>query len=236
MGISVRSGFVELFWLKKAVSNNGETNERTIAHDSHKTTQEGKAQMTTTTITEKITNFFALLGFCDPVQKPWKPAEVRGPEMMATGVTFRVPMDAEAEDLIAKAEEVFQQAGRPFSIILPSLLPIVRRDLEKIRGQRLREFSYDFNRNWTTAETRELQIRSRVYGNAAAFLISVTMTKPRGELVTIPNTDEGISRFETWAAPHYMQLEGWDRPGFFVSSSPYDGWNSTAKPMAYQEA
>lgn len=126
-----------------------------------------------------------------------------------------IPFDATPQGIVEATYADFEQAGIPITFFHPSMMEIICRDLEFVRGKELLAFEYSFDRWWMTEEGRNSQQSYGSDGNAAAHLVWATETKKMGRSVSIANTDDRLfPRGDCLCAPCFGRDES--RRGFYL--------------------
>jgi len=160
-------------------------------------------------------------------------AEMNGrAEPLSTAETIAIPADATAEQLIADAKAAFNEAGIPFTYFNDDVISVIRRDLELVKGKKLRVLTHSFGRYWTTQEGRGFQQGQGCDGNAAAYLVWVTQTKRMGWSVSIANTDDRLFPFGGGlCAPSFRRDESSRK---FYLFDVHDEWNDDFVLVAFR--
>lgn len=146
-----------------------------------------------------------------------------------------IPADATAEGLVSEAEAELERAGIPFTLFDKDLLHLVRQDLELVRGRACKVLIHNFDRDWEISEGRNFQKAQGFDGNAAAFLVWVTKTKPMGWSVSIPNNDERLFRLsvDSLYAPFFYRVDVGCEFGLVGVWLSWSGWRGLSSLVAF---
>jgi hypothetical protein len=124
--------------------------------------------------------------------------------------TIRVPKRMSAEALVWKCIRELYKVSLPLTLFDERIIKLVERDLPLVSGQDLNVHVHNFGYWWRIENGRTLQASIGADGNAAAQIIWITKTMPKGYFVSIAKDDERLYRHsgDDLSAPSFTRGDG----------------------------